>query len=88
MRLKDKVAVITGAAQGIGLASAERFKAEGAKLMLSDINEATGRAAAEGLDAPFIRCDAGVKSDVEALIARGRDPWARRHHAVECRHHP
>ena len=38
MRLKDKVAVITGAAQGIGLACAERFQAEGAKLMLSDIN--------------------------------------------------
>ena len=77
MRLKDKVAVITGAAQGIGLASAERFKAEGAKLMLSDINEATGRAAAEGLDAPFIRCDAGVKSDVEALIARAIEVHGR-----------
>ena len=50
MRLKDRVAVITGAAQGIGLACAERFKAEGAKLMLSDINETVGRAAAT----PFI----------------------------------
>ena len=70
MRLKDKVAVITGAAQGIGLACAERFKAEGAKLMLSDINEAGGKAAADRLEAPFIRCDAGLKSDVEALIRR------------------
>ncbi|HKF60033.1 MAG TPA: SDR family NAD(P)-dependent oxidoreductase, partial [Dongiaceae bacterium] len=70
MRLKDKVAVITGAAQGIGLACAERFKAEGAKLMLSDINEAGGKAAADRLGAPFIRCDAGLKPDVEALIAR------------------
>jgi NAD(P)-dependent dehydrogenase (short-subunit alcohol dehydrogenase family) len=69
MRLKDKVAVITGAAQGIGLACAERFKAEGAKLMLSDINEKVGRAAAERLGAPFMRCDAGVKSDVDALIS-------------------
>ena len=69
MRLKDKVAVITGAAQGIGLACAERFKAEGAKLMLSDINETVGRAAAERLGAPFMRCDAGVKSDVDALMA-------------------
>src|SRR6516225_4154275 len=70
MRLKDKVAVITGAAQGIGLACAERFKAEGAKLMLSDINEAGGKAAADHLGAPFIRCDAGLKPDVEALIGR------------------
>ena len=70
MRLKDKVAVVTGAAQGIGLACAERFKAEGAKLMLSDINEAGGKAAADRLEAPFIRCDAGLKSDVEALIRR------------------
>ena len=68
MRLKDKVAVITGAAQGIGLACAERFKAEGAKLMLSDINEAGGKAAADRLEAPFIRCDAGLKPDVEAVI--------------------
>ena len=70
MRLKDKVAVITGAAQGIGLACAERFKAEGAKLVLSDINEAGGKAAADRLEAPFIRCDAGLKPDVEALIRR------------------
>ena len=70
MRLKDKVAVITGAAQGIGLACAERFKAEGAKLVLSDINEAGGKAAADRLGAPFIRCDAGLKPDVEALIRR------------------
>ena len=70
MRLKDKVAVITGAAQGIGLACAERFKAEGAKLVLSDINEAGGKAAADRLEAPFIRCDAGLKPDVGALIRR------------------
>jgi NAD(P)-dependent dehydrogenase (short-subunit alcohol dehydrogenase family) len=68
MRLKDKVAVVTGAAQGIGFACAERFKAEGAKLMLSDINEAGGKAAADRLGAPFIRCDAGLKPDVEAVI--------------------
>src|SRR5215470_11369477 len=77
MRLKDRVAVITGAAQGIGLACAERFKAEGAKLMLSDINEARGREAAERLGAPFILCDAGVKRDVDALIARAVEVHGR-----------
>jgi len=77
MRLKDKVAVITGAAQGIGLACAQRFKAEGAKLMLSDINEAAGRDAAARLGAPFIRADAGLKPDVDALIGRAVEVLGR-----------
>jgi glucose 1-dehydrogenase len=77
MRLKDKVAVITGAAQGIGLACAERFQAEGARLVLSDINEATGREAAERLKAPFCRADAGLKPDVEGLIARAVETYGR-----------
>ena len=77
MRLKDRVAVITGAAQGIGLACAERFKAEGAKLMLSDINEAGGRAQAERLEAPFLRADAGLKADVDALIRRAVEVHGR-----------
>jgi glucose 1-dehydrogenase len=77
MRLKDKVAVVTGAAQGIGLACAERFKAEGANLLLSDINEAGGKAAAERLGAAFIRCDAGLKPDVDALIRRAVEVHGR-----------
>ena len=48
MRLKDKVTVITGAAQGIGLGIAERFSAEGARVMMLDINEEIGRTAADG----------------------------------------
>jgi len=77
MRLKDRVAVITGAAQGIGLACAERFKMEGAKLMLSDINEAGGQVAAARLGAPFLRADAGLKPDVEALIRRAVEVHGR-----------
>ncbi|MFO1062083.1 MAG: glucose 1-dehydrogenase [Dongiaceae bacterium] len=69
-RLKDRVAIVTGAAQGIGLACAERFRAEGARLMLSDVNEAAGAAAAARLGVPFLRADAGVKADVDALVAR------------------
>ena len=73
MRLENKVAVITGAARGIGLACAERFAAEGAKVVLSDVDVEKGEVAAEGLqargaDALFVRCDVGDKAQVEALM--------------------
>ncbi len=75
MRLKDKVCLITGAAQGIGYACAHRFAREGAKVMIADINgpkgeAAAGRLRAEGLEAAFTPCDVGDKGDVEAMIAR------------------
>ncbi len=71
MRLKDKVTVITGAAAGIGLACAKRFAAEGAKVVLSDIDAARGAAAAEeiaagGAEARFVTCDVG-EHDLGAL---------------------
>ena len=73
MRLKDKVAVVTGAAAGIGRACAERFAAEGAKVVLSDVDVTKGEEAAEaiqatGADALFVACDVGDKAQVDALI--------------------
>lgn len=74
MRLKDKVAVVTGAAAGIGLACAQRLASEGAKVVLSDVSVEKGERAAEalqetGADAIFIACDVGDKAQVDALIA-------------------
>ncbi len=74
MRLKDKVAVVTGAAAGIGLACARRFAAEGAKVVLADIDAEKGAAAAaaiaeSGAEARFIACDVGDKAEVDAMIA-------------------
>jgi NAD(P)-dependent dehydrogenase (short-subunit alcohol dehydrogenase family) len=74
MRLKDKITVITGAAAGIGLACAKRFAAEGAKVVLSDIDAARGAAAADeiaagGAEACFVACDVGDKAQVDGLIA-------------------
>ena len=75
MRLQNKVAVVTGAAAGIGLACAKCLAEEGAKVVLADVEAAKGEAAAEeiqatGADALFVPCDVGDKAQVDALIER------------------
>jgi NAD(P)-dependent dehydrogenase (short-subunit alcohol dehydrogenase family) len=70
MRLTDKVAIVTGATQGIGLACARRLLQEGARVMLVDI-QAEGAAAAQelGQQARFFAADVSLKVDVDAMIA-------------------
>jgi len=73
MRLSGKVVVITGAASGIGLATARLFAQEGAQLALGDLDEAAGQRAAEELgraggQAAFVRTDVTSGSDVKRLV--------------------
>jgi NAD(P)-dependent dehydrogenase (short-subunit alcohol dehydrogenase family) len=69
-RLKDKVALVTGAARGIGLAVARAFVAEGARVVLTDIREAEGEAAARSLGdtAGFVRLDVREEADWVAVV--------------------
>lgn len=68
MRLQGRVAIVTGAAQGIGAGIAAAFVGEGARVMCSDISD-KGAATAASIGAGFAACDTGDKAQVDALIA-------------------
>ncbi|MCL4487342.1 MAG: 3-hydroxybutyrate dehydrogenase [Chloroflexi bacterium] len=69
-QLKDRVAIVTGGASGIGLAVAERFAAENAKVVISDVNADGGNSAAKRLDALFVKTDLSRRDDCKALVDR------------------
>lgn len=68
-RLIDRSAVITGGASGIGLASARRMAAEGARVVIADIDPLAGRQAAAEIGGMFVRVDVTDPEDVENLYA-------------------
>jgi NAD(P)-dependent dehydrogenase (short-subunit alcohol dehydrogenase family) len=67
-RLQDRVAVITGAGSGIGLATARRLAAEGARVVAVDIDKSAGEAAAEDVGGLFIAADVADEAQVSALF--------------------
>jgi 3-oxoacyl-[acyl-carrier protein] reductase len=81
MRLKDKIALITGGANGIGLATAERFAEEGAKIILWDVSEkgaeVVERLNAAGQEAIFKKVSVTDEGEVNAAVAEGRDRFGR-----------
>lgn len=68
MRLKHRIAIVTGAARGIGLAIAQRFTAEGATVILTDVLDKEGETAARAMGASYMHCDVSKTSDVTALV--------------------
>jgi NAD(P)-dependent dehydrogenase (short-subunit alcohol dehydrogenase family) len=82
-RLRDRVAVITGAGSGIGLAAAHRLADEGARVVAVDVDEASGQAAAAAVDGLFVRADVASEADVEAAFATVFD----RHGAIDVSFH-
>ena len=72
MSLENKVAVVTGGARGIGLSVASRMLAEGAKVVIADIDEEAGQTAARELsdrgEALFVHCDVAERLDINNLI--------------------
>lgn len=80
--LKDKVAIITGAASGIGRAAALRFAAEGARLVLADVGAEAGEALAaelrgQGKEAVFVRTDVSKAAECEALVRAAVERFGR-----------
>jgi NAD(P)-dependent dehydrogenase (short-subunit alcohol dehydrogenase family) len=85
--MDGKVALVTGAASGIGRASAQAFAAEGARVVAADVNEAGGEETVHLIrqargEAVFVRADVSRAVDVEALICRTLDQYGR----LDCAH--
>ncbi|MDD4095271.1 MAG: glucose 1-dehydrogenase [Oscillospiraceae bacterium] len=80
--LKGKVSIVTGAASGIGLATAEAFAAKGGKVVLSDYNVEGGKAAEkklldQGADVMFVAADVSREEDVKNLVAKTVKKYGR-----------
>jgi NAD(P)-dependent dehydrogenase (short-subunit alcohol dehydrogenase family) len=85
--LDGKVAIVTGAAMGIGRASAQIFAREGARVVVADIDEVGGRQTvaaitASGGQATFVATDVSVKTDVEAMVAHAVATYG----GLDCAH--
>ncbi len=83
-RLAGKVAIVTGGASGMGRATVMRFLAEGAKVLVADLNEANGsetlavaRAQGFGDAVGFVRCDVSKETDVAAMVAEAKGRFGR-----------
>lgn len=76
-RLDSKIAVVTGAGRGIGRAISEKLAAEGATVVVADINEDAASATAEAVGGVGVRADVSERESVDALIGRVLERFGR-----------
>jgi NAD(P)-dependent dehydrogenase (short-subunit alcohol dehydrogenase family) len=76
-RLQDRVAIVTGAASGIGLATAGRLAAEGARLVCVDIDQRKGQAVADEVGGVFVRADVSSEADVSRMCQQAMEAYGR-----------
>jgi len=76
--VEDKVALVTGAASGIGRATAQALAREGARVMLSDLDDDAGQKTAATLaEARYVHCDVTSEDSVKAMVAATLDAFGR-----------
>jgi len=73
--LADRVAVITGAGSGIGLATAMRLASEGARIVAVDVDEAAGKSVAGETGGLFVRADVSAEDDVRRIYATAHEAY-------------
>jgi len=74
-RIEGKVAVVTGGSSGIGLATVRRFAAEGAKVVIGDVDDANGSRIAREIDGAFVHCDVTNPEQVETLFRTAKEKY-------------
>lgn len=74
-RVEGKVAVVTGGCSGIGLATVQRFAAEGARVVIGDIDDVNGSRIAERLGGAFVHCDVTNPGQVETLFRTAKEKF-------------
>jgi NAD(P)-dependent dehydrogenase (short-subunit alcohol dehydrogenase family) len=74
-RIEGKVAVVTGGCSGIGLATVRRFAAEGAKVVIGDVDDANGSRIAGEIDGAFVHCDVTNPEQVETLFGTAKEKF-------------
>lgn len=89
MRLKDKVVIVTGGASGIGKATALLFAAEGARVVVADLDRTQGMETVDAIEAAggearFVRVDISVEADAAALSAAVERDFGRLDVLVNC----
>jgi len=84
LRFTDRVALVTGGARGIGAATAELLAAEGAKVVVSDLDLAPAREVAVSLGGLAVACDVTRRDDVDAMVAKAVAEFGRLDILVAC----